>query len=162
MFLAFPPLHRTKFRCRYCATVFPTNPLVKEHQEVCEKKESLIQSTSLCTECGQDVPWLKRYRHAKAHRSEAKRLACPLCPKNYVSSGALKNHLLRVHYPDKKECVCQVCNKAFVSPFVLAKHMRMHGKPVIRCPRDSCDKSFKWKQGVLQHLMGNDHKLWSL
>merc|ERR1712136_409158 len=81
-----------------------------------------------------------------------RRFACPKCPKKYFKSDVLEIHLIQVHYPEKKTQRCSQCDKVFCTPDQLRKHLLTHGKPMIQCTRNGCDKLFKTKANVIQHL----------
>ena len=142
--------HRTPIvghRCSYCYKPFETVQLKSQHRKQCKARARV----GLCTVCGKEAP----LRGMKQHACQlTKQYPCKVCSKVYMRPDALKKHLLRSHFPDKKEHVCSQCGRAFVMKFELDKHILMHGQPTIKCTWEFCDKTFKWRYGVVQHLIG--------
>ena len=100
------------------------------------KRGSLIGHTQRCTE------------------TEKRRFVCHLCPKRYLRAEVLQSHLLLRHYPERKQHICSLCGKAFASVSAIQHHNLSHAEPSIKCPRESCDKVFKSRGNVMQHLRG--------
>jgi len=55
-------------------------------------------------------------------------------------------------FPEQRKMVCNICGKVFPTLDYLNRHKLMHQPPTLKCPR--CDKHFRWKTNVMQHLRG--------
>ncbi|KAJ7110286.1 nucleotide-diphospho-sugar transferase [Mycena crocata] len=65
--------------------------------------------------------------------------------------------MANVFTPDsvpKSEHKCHLCHQVFSLSKHLKRHLLIHDpkRPTYPCPRDSCGRSFKWKQGLDLHL----------
>ena len=153
--------HRqTCTKCQYCEEIFATRQLALEHRDNCQLRKDLLkkkiesEEKVVCNDCGQMVRKSRVNAHQDRVHKKNKVFVCPHCPKSYGKSGTLREHLVRNHYPEQKQHICGVCGKAFATKDALAHHSKMHEQPYIKCTRESCDKVFKWKAGVIQHLRG--------
>ena len=146
--------HREKSRfCNYCHEDFKTRELAAEHRTNCIVKEELKARRRLCIQCGKEVAWFS-WGHHKMTCGGNERFACALCPKKYGKGANLKKHLISAHFPEQKKHVCSECGKAFPRPDYLKRHQEHHGRPTIKCTRAPCEKMFKTRRNVLQHITG--------
>lgn len=109
----------------------------------------------MCTLCGVRPDNLAKHQAFKhgLNRESVYKYKCTFCEKTYTNSWHLRTHLLRNHLQDKKIC-CSKCPSSFASESLLDRHMVTHEQPTIKCPKPQCDKFFKRKPNVLQHLQG--------
>ena len=77
---------------------------------------------------------------------------CTFCPKAFMDAYKLKIHLRRKHMVDQR-VRCPKCTSSFATQREVDKHMLVHEEPNLKCPR--CDKLFRWRENILQHLQGN-------
>ena len=154
-------VHRQAWtKCGYCKKSFNNPQSVAKHRDSCElrndamKKKKEADDKVVCNDCGQLVSKSCMSRHHEIHHNKLHRFACPHCPKRYYKGYSLNRHLMTTHYPEQKKHVCSVCGKAFAAKDGLIYHSKMHEPPSLKCPRENCDKVFKLKRNVLQHLRG--------
>ena len=76
---------------------------------------------------------------------------CSFCEKGFLHVNTLKNHLKRAHLTDQR-VNCETCGKDFLNTEELKRHKRIHAPPALKCPQ--CDKFFRLRQHVIQHLRG--------
>ena len=89
----------------------------------------------------------KQSQHAIGKRD----FYCHLCPKGYFSPSDLTNHYERLHTPDDVRpfvCEFESCNKSFKTKVNMKQHMHYHRPPRFKC--EKCKKEFYWSP-VLKH-----------
>ena len=144
-------------KCAQCGASFASSreyvSHIRTHRE-CMGKSKKPNKMRLCNSCGQMIDTRVMAQHNHEVHGMVHRFSCPQCPKKYMHCNSLKTHLLRVHLPERKEFACETCGMAFADKGILVRHLKVHKQPHIKCTRDGCDKMFKWKSGVFQHLEG--------
>mmetsp|Transcript_9080 Transcript_9080/g.27299 ORF Transcript_9080/g.27299 Transcript_9080/m.27299 type:complete len:170 (+) Transcript_9080:101-610(+) len=54
---------------------------------------------------------------------------------------------------ERLQCLHSGCGKTFNRPYNFKVHMRLHtGQQPYVCPKKYCDKRFKWRSGLTNHL----------
>ena len=155
-------------KCNYCNKNLESPELLKQHKDkkvdlstrqvpLCLKLPKGCGKT-ICNLCGKTVMNNSLHRHqAKVHdvnRDIVFKFKCSYCPKTYCAARALTTHLLHHHLPmSEPDSTCKICGKSYGTKDSLRRHLILHEKPSIKCPQ--CDKLFKWKNNVLQHLKGS-------
>ena len=148
---------RNSSRCRYCNKNFETATIAADHRKNCSSKtEAVLKANEkrLCNECGKMVVKSRMTYHRNRCSKIILSYPCPKCPLRFPRADRLQGHLVEVHFPEQKEFICGICGKAYSTSSGFKRHMLMHERPSIKCPRQSCDKVFKWKNNVMQHLRG--------
>ena len=141
-------VHRKeKHICKSCREQFETAQHLSEHRSHCKLKRPCKKV--LCTDCGILIHENKLPHHRNVQHGPRKQYPCTLCPKKYDSSQHLRRHLLSAHFPEQRPHTCSKCCSS-----KLFKHQKTHEEAYIPCPKPNCDKTFKIKKNVLQHLRG--------
>ena len=160
--------HKMKFGCGQCKKYFHSEKILQEHQnpllnesdrnvEVCHKPyrsgDHKKIPVPVCSICGKSTS--KMIKHmAVVHdvgRKEFFKYGCSFCSAAFGFPKGLKKHLAAVHLPQNRH-KCYKCEKSFSSEDRLKVHMFVHESPTLQCPQ--CDKFFKRKCNVVQHLRG--------
>ena len=142
--------------CGYCRIDFKDLKIAADHRKRCRNDPNGAQ-TKLCNECGVLVTVSDREKHNILFHNKSKSslsYTCPHCSRKFPHAGVLKRHLLQEHFPEKREFTCATCGKSFVSKAQHERHTKIHEEPSLKCPRESCDKTFRLKKAVMQHLQG--------
>ena len=138
--------------CTGCRGQFETVQHLSEHRSICKIKQPV--KMKLCPDCGALVQNSNLREHRVVHHGKKRRYGCKLCSKKYDSTHFLRQHLWSMHFPEHRPHVCTTCGKAFADTAKLIIHQKSHGEAYISCPKPNCDKTFKIKKNVLQHLRG--------
>ncbi|XP_033746013.1 uncharacterized protein LOC117331418 [Pecten maximus] len=119
---------------------------LKRHKNTHEEKHQ-------CDICGKYYHGVKSIkRHIKSHTKEIQRFTCRVCGKKYVSEENFRTHT-RYH---QRWTRCSICSRYFPWTFMLLKHMATHNKQKLAVKCEYCDKTFKTK-GVLQNHIRTFH-----
>lgn len=88
----------------------------------------------------------------KTHVRRYFKYSCNSCSKRYFRARHLQIHLKNAHLPSKK-LECPICHKVFKAVNNLKQHLHLHSdeRPYV-CDYEGCDKSFKQKPGLQQHI----------
>lgn len=93
--------------------------------------------------------------HSRSH-TNTRPFACSHCPATFMRSSTLKIHERR--HSGEKPYVCKICMKGFTESGNLRTHMRIHnGQRPYACPFANCDKAFKTKGHLNDHLKTRQH-----
>ncbi|CAH1173539.1 unnamed protein product [Phaedon cochleariae] len=96
------------------------------HATACRHRAVKAAKTHLCTVCGKAFTSRSSLVvHTRLHTGDAP-FACPSCDKKYVTSTALKKHVIRNHTGERLH-VCMICQKSYYDSFSLKRHLdRVH------------------------------------
>lgn len=83
-----------------------------------------IYKTHVCSECSSTFLTSGELKNHMVKHGGEKIYECTFCHKSYARQKTLKEHL-RIHYNDRR-FVCAVCSQAFVQNCSLKQHMRVH------------------------------------
>ena len=165
-----------------CSEVFPNNKSLQLHLKGFHKIEKTIENRMfhICDECGKQCTSkavlqghmlrhtkdknymcmecgkkLKRRAslilHMKLHTGE-KNFHCHQCGASYVSSPALRNHILSMHTDTSNEVpfLCTYCGDSFKKKHYLLKHITVHtGEKKFECT--ICPKKFRLEISLENH-----------
>ena len=152
--------HRTSFGCGRCGVNFTSKETLIEHRkrdlkdsertvEPC-KKINYEPPTTICNLCGRKTRSMVVHM-ATAHSDKPGDYECSFCQKRFNRPKDLRKHVAKLHLPQMRH-KCGICGKTFSDNEALKLHRKIHDEPSIKCPQ--CDKLFKWKSNVIQHLRG--------
>jgi uncharacterized Zn-finger protein len=164
------------FQCEVCAKHFKTMPLLKKHQQrhtntariygcsSCSKAYSTKSSLKLhvdtkhggrrpvpceCTVCGRVLKSRSNLvLHMKSHGERS--LECSVCGWRTKTRHCLRSHM-DTHAADKKY-LCDTCGTKFFCIGSLRRHKALHEESGIRHCCDICNKTYKTKESLYDHL----------
>ena len=115
-----------------------------------EHKQSVhLGNKYFCTICGQKVSHLNR--HIKSKHSEREYLFCDSCNKQFLSKGALSNHLRLAHQGITH--ICDICPFETIIKINLTKHIKsihLNEKDCYQC--NICDYQATYKSNLSRHV----------
>ncbi|KAK3866430.1 hypothetical protein Pcinc_028037 [Petrolisthes cinctipes] len=110
-----------------------------------------------CKECG-EVFFLKSSLivHIKQrHDQNAKKHACHVCKKSFISSSLLRTHQEQVHM-HKRQNFCEFCGRAYKNKSALTYHLKVHtGERPYKC--QECGVGFHRPSTLKTHMEGTHH-----
>ena len=130
------------FQCGHCSISFPTNSRLKRHTLI-HTREKVHQ----CQQCNKSLS-AKGYldMHMKVHKKSLvkaqnlclrsnKLMSCDVSIPKLLQSFTISSHLKRHTLIHTREKVhqCQQCNKSFSRKGYLNLHMKVHGRPPLKC-----------------------------
>lgn len=128
-------MHRHGHRCNACYRTFPTEDLLKIHND-----ESCSMNEEVCNKCGKMFSNKVSLRnHTKYKHPEEIVHWCETCRRVFTTERGLNNHMSTVH--TSCPTICNECDRVFSSGPALRSHtMYKHKKDTARCPH--CYKMF--------------------
>ncbi|ESO85970.1 hypothetical protein LOTGIDRAFT_167463, partial [Lottia gigantea] len=169
-------IHKVKFECKTCHTLFDTERKLNLHQvshekeiicDECEKEfdtEQKLRRHILfhhkndfsCNFCNVVFDTHQKLReHYVTHKDKVP-FKCHLCIKIFSMEDDFKNHLENVHKVEKPEYFCSICNKPCDDEVKLKDHEKLHDTDESDhickyCGRD-CQNHSKFLKHMLTHL----------
>uniref|UniRef100_A0A336N6E3 CSON007547 protein n=1 Tax=Culicoides sonorensis TaxID=179676 RepID=A0A336N6E3_CULSO len=173
------PENQRPLACKQCPRRFSYNSALIAHS-ITHLPEDQRNSHS-CSECGKTYCSSGRLTsHINlAHSKNGEEFICHLCQKKFTSKGNLSYHLT-THQPNLHSMQCKVCLKWLKNKICLRKHMIQHSEKKFKCHLCSeyqtvnkqclvnhirikhseekrfacevCEKSFKLKNTLMNHL----------
>ncbi|KAK7452256.1 hypothetical protein BaRGS_00039737 [Batillaria attramentaria] len=136
--------------CDFCLKVFTRRSSVIEHMRKSHAKDmNWTPKSYLCTECGRSFPSHTAHKyHVRRHRDE-RPFKCSQCPKSFVLSGGLLEHVQSVHL-GLRPYLCTTCGAAFKRQYALQCHLRAH-KGVKEHTCAVCGKAFGERHQLTRH-----------
>ncbi|XP_065088194.1 oocyte zinc finger protein XlCOF6-like isoform X2 [Ochlerotatus camptorhynchus] len=131
--------------CPVCFKRFASEILLRRH-----RKRNSKPMDHQCAICGlkfrtKDVLTFHEMNHA-----EQKPFQCEICKKYFSSNNALKVH--QRYHSNEKPFVCVTCGAGFYQMAQLVTHEYDHGNTPLPFQCEVCDKYFKMKSGLINHM----------
>ncbi|XP_067664152.1 transcription factor IIIA-like [Haliotis asinina] len=140
------------YRCpkENCGKVFSCEAKLKRHQKV---HDGYLCQVPGCQE--KFETWSLVRKHVALKHST---LNCPECGKTFLNKFNLKKHL-PVHLEERPifECSRDNCGRMYLNKKNLQAHIRSyHDGKRIPCEHEGCDRTFSYRNKMLQHLSLHD------
>ncbi|XP_063607064.1 zinc finger protein 836-like [Penaeus indicus] len=159
---------RYPFSCVHCKRLYRDERNYVKHQEQCSGPCDIC---GLMFKCSGQL-WLHRREHYshcnicekgfqsrgslllhKSMKHGEKTLQCPKCPKKFVFQSHLRNHFDNAHNKAAPQFKCEACGFCTKSmTYLKAHHSRMHKNPSKVYSCDHCNKNFRSKARVIEHV----------
>ncbi|XP_046554266.1 transcription factor IIIA-like [Haliotis rubra] len=145
-------LLENSYRCpkENCGKVFSCEANLKRHQKM---HDGYLCQVPGCQE--KFETWSLVRKHVALQHSA---LNCPECGKKFLNKFNLKKHL-PVHMEERPvfECSRDNCGRMYLSKKNLQAHVRSyHDGKRIPCEHQGCDRTFSYRNKMLQHLSLHD------
>jgi KRAB domain-containing zinc finger protein len=127
------------FYCAECIKTFPSHDEINSH--CLEIHGTPTNWSFVCEKCNKYFDSNISFKKHVDLCSNAQRVLCDYCGKEYVNNGKLKNHIRNAHLraPNNKERICcELCGKNIIRKNI-ALHMKRHaGIKDVQCPKCPC------------------------
>ncbi|XP_013149017.1 PREDICTED: gastrula zinc finger protein XlCGF26.1-like isoform X2 [Papilio polytes] len=145
-------LHQIRYKCLICGVIQKTS--MRDHYNSHHSKVAVLYTCKTCPKTFTDRYNLRKH---SANCLRNRRVTCAHCMKTYANKDGLRNHI-QLRHPNilppkvlKKTIICKECGKGFLTPSQLKAHNLKHSSEK-RFYCVECDKSFKCKYTLKQHL----------
>lgn len=132
--------------CSTCKFIAPTYHSLRNHIGATHGPNAEGYKGSLpvlCHICSKEIPKNKMYAHLLRHTaSDGRPFICTHCEKRFATRGAIKNHLIKVHFQSSASFFCHLCPMVFVEKHSYQNHLQA-GHGIGKCETVSCDQCGK-------------------
>lgn len=146
------------WRCTICNYVSDflyrcVQHIQKDHKDVVDRIEANVNESFGCHLCQASLKPFDCFVHHVKNEHKAKTPhQCTQCGEILVSAFRLKTHIVRKH-SDLRPYICDVCDKSFKEKYTLFQHILIHiGRKSYVCQVTGCGADFSYASGLRQHV----------
>ncbi|XP_053965893.1 zinc finger protein 560-like [Anastrepha ludens] len=132
-------------KCEFCERKFAVIPDLKHHMEIHTGHKPFV-----CELCGKAFRTRTKLGfHSNAIHLKLRAFKCSMCPKDFLKSRDLKDHIKsHLNIRDK---ICETCGKGFTNSHALLRHRQLHAE-VKKYACKFCEKRFYQFVGMNSHM----------